>query len=88
MRNLSSDDVRELLAGTWFGMALILELMIAGSVADRREVIGLLSRFERGAKPPRQAGLAALRKIIETASATDESSTGTSRRTFKPGRLH
>ncbi len=51
MPEARGDELRESLVGTWFAVALILELLIASEVAEREYVVALLSEFENRARP-------------------------------------
>ena len=65
MRTSEAEDFRELLAGTWIGVALIAEYFIQTGTADRFQVAGVLSQAEALAQHPRRIPLTAMRKLIE-----------------------
>jgi hypothetical protein len=64
MPEARGDEQREALVGTWFAVALIVELLIASEVAERGYIVALLSELENGATPERRIALSAIRKII------------------------
>jgi hypothetical protein len=63
------DELRETLVGTWFAVALIVELLIASEVAEREYILALLSEFENRARPERRTALSAIRKMISSPDA-------------------
>lgn len=65
MSRSTSLELRELLVGTWTGIALIAECLFEAGAVDRDEVLSLLSQGETLAKDRRFIALAALRKLIE-----------------------
>jgi len=69
MPEARGDELRETLAGTWFAVALIVELLIAAEVAEREYIVALLSEFENRARPERRIALSAIRKVISTPDA-------------------
>jgi hypothetical protein len=69
MPEARGDEQREALVGTWFAVALIVELLIASEVTERGYIIALLSELENGARPERRTALAAIRKIITSPDA-------------------
>jgi len=68
-RNDSSDrdEIRELLIGTWTGIALIGELLIQRGSLRREDIVSALCDAERLAKDHRRISLTALRKLMEMA---------------------
>jgi len=66
MPEARGEELRETLAGTWFAVALIMELLIASEVAEREYVVALLSEFENRARPERRTALSAIRKFISS----------------------
>lgn len=66
------EDERELLAGTWFSMALIIELLIASGTIDRDFVVATFSRFETQANGNRRVALSAIRRMIASPAAKDD----------------
>jgi len=59
------EENRELLMGTWIGIALIVELLIAQGILDREKLLLLLGEFEAVAPGWRKTALAGLRAFIE-----------------------
>jgi hypothetical protein len=59
------EENRELLMGTWIGVALIVELLIAEGILDRENLLLLLGQFEAAAPGWRKTALAGLRAFIE-----------------------
>jgi hypothetical protein len=70
MPEARGDELRESLVGTWFAVALILELLIASEIAEREYVAALLSELENRARPERRTALSAIRKIISSPDAS------------------
>jgi hypothetical protein len=65
MEQLSSDEVRELLVGTWTGIALLIESLVQARAVERGDLVLPLSQAEALAKDRRRIALTALRKLIE-----------------------
>jgi len=63
--SFDSDEIRELLVGTWTGIALITEILIQEAAVRREDVVSALSDAERLAKDRRRISLTALRKLME-----------------------
>jgi len=61
----SREENRELLMGTWIGIALIVEMLIAQEVMERENLLALLAQFEEAAPGWRKTALAGLRLFIE-----------------------
>jgi hypothetical protein len=61
----SREENRELLMGTWIGIALIVEVLITHDVIDRESLLALLAQFEEAAPSWRKTALAGLRMFIE-----------------------
>jgi hypothetical protein len=59
------DEMRQLLVGTWTGIALIAEILIGRGVAQREQLVSLLSEAEALAKDRRRIALSALRKLLD-----------------------
>lgn len=59
-----SNETRELLVGTWTGIALIADVLIRQGVAQREDLIGVLADAEALARDRRRIALSALRKLI------------------------
>jgi hypothetical protein len=62
--SFDSNEMRELLVGTWTGIALIADVIIQKGVVPRDEFIATLSDAEALAKDRRRVSLSALRKLI------------------------
>jgi hypothetical protein len=65
MAELSVDETRELLIGTWIAVALIVEVLIKRYDVPREELLLLLAEAEAAAKGKRTTALAGLRLLIE-----------------------
>ena len=65
MEALDIDEVRELLIGTWIGVALIVERLLQSGMIAREELVLPLSQGEALAKDQRRIALTALRRLIE-----------------------
>ena len=59
------DEARELLVGTWIGIALIAEVLIQQGAARREDVVSVLSDAEALARDRRRIALTALRKLTK-----------------------
>ena len=59
------DETRELLVGTWIGIALITEIMIQQGAARREDVVSVLSDAEALSRDRRRIALTALRKLTK-----------------------
>ena len=68
MAELRTEELRELLAGTWIGMACLAELLVQGGTIPRGKLLSLLAAIEGMADDPhRRSGIAGLRRLIESA---------------------
>jgi len=72
-RLLEHEETRELLVGTWTGIALIAEVLIHHAAVSREELISTLSAAEVLAKDRRRIALAALGKLINYGFAEPQS---------------
>lgn len=63
MPELGRDEMRELLVGTWIGIALIAEILIQQGAARREDLVSALSDAEALARDQRRIALTALRKL-------------------------
>jgi hypothetical protein len=59
------DETRELLVGTWIGIALIAEILIQQGAARREDVVSALSNAEALSRDGRRIALTALRKLTQ-----------------------
>ena len=59
------DETRELLVGTWIGIALIAEILIQQGAARREDVVSALSDAEALSRDRRRIALTALRKLTK-----------------------
>jgi hypothetical protein len=75
--SLDSEEICELLVGTWTGIALITEILIQKGAAQRRDIVSLLSDAERVAKDRRRTALTALRKLLNKGVTRQKPSTFT-----------
>ncbi len=64
MSELESKETRELLIGTWIGIALIADTLIEYGVLSREELLQTLSQTEEAASDKRRTALAGLRLLI------------------------
>ena len=64
MSELESMETRELLIGTWIGIALIADTLIEHGVLSREELLLTLSQIEEAARDKRRTALAGLRLLI------------------------
>jgi hypothetical protein len=72
MAEASADELRELVAGTWLGVACIVELLIDENIVSRDALKSLLSAGEnRTHDHRRRAGIAGLRRLIDSGPASD-----------------
>jgi hypothetical protein len=62
---LGLQETRELLLGTWIGVALLVEMLVAKDLISREELLLLLSDAEEAAYSERRTSLAGLRMLIE-----------------------
>ena len=60
---LEREETRELLVGTWTGIALIADVLIQQGAASREDLIAALSEAEALARDRRRIALSALRKL-------------------------
>jgi hypothetical protein len=65
MTERTSTETRELLLGTWTGMALIVDILIEEGLLGREEMITVLSAAGALAKDDRRIALRALCALIE-----------------------
>lgn len=65
MAELGVKETRELLVGTWIGVALIVEVLIARYDLPREEVLLLLADAETAAKGERCTAIAGMRALID-----------------------
>jgi len=65
MNEMGSQETRELLIGTWIGVALLTETLINRDLLSREELLGLLSDVEAAANDSRRTAVAGLRLLIE-----------------------
>ena len=65
MLELDRDETRELLVGTWIGIALIAEVLIQQGAARREDVVSVLSDAEALSRDRRRIALTALRKLTK-----------------------
>jgi len=65
MDALSTDETRELLIGTWVGVAMIVEMLIEQGLVSREDLLLLLSRAQMAAPDRRSTALAGLRLLVE-----------------------
>jgi hypothetical protein len=63
MLELGRDETRELLVGTWIGIALIAEILIQRGAARREDLVSVLLDAETLARDRRRIALTALRKL-------------------------
>ena len=59
------DEARELLLGTWIGVAIVVEMLIARQLVHREELMLLLSQAQTASSDRRSTAFAALRLLIE-----------------------
>jgi hypothetical protein len=62
---LGLQETRELLLGTWIGVALVVEMLVAKDLISREELLLLLGDAEDAASRERRTSLAGLRMLIE-----------------------
>ena len=73
MAELSADELREMLAGTWLAMAAVAELLIQRRLVPRSELVSFLSGVEFCAVDrSRRSAIAAVRRLIESELGRDE----------------
>jgi hypothetical protein len=65
MKTAQREETRELMMGTWIGIALIVEMLISHNLIDREDLLLLLSQFEAAAPGIRGTALAGIRAFIE-----------------------
>jgi len=65
MHALETDETRELLIGTWVGIAMIVEMLIDQGLVSREDLLVLLSRAQMAARDRRSTALAGLRLLVE-----------------------
>jgi hypothetical protein len=58
-------ETRELLLGTWIGVALVVEMLVAKDLISREELLLLLGDAEDAVCRERRTSLAGLRMLIE-----------------------
>lgn len=61
---LSATEMRELLIGTWTGVALIVDALVEAGAVERDAVIAPLSHAEALANDRRGVAISALRRLI------------------------
>jgi hypothetical protein len=64
MPELELEEARELLIGTWIGIALLADTLIEHEVLSREELLLTLSQTEEAASGKRRTALAGLRLLI------------------------
>lgn len=64
MEELELREARELLIGTWIGIALLADTLIEHRVLSKEEMLRLLSQIEEAASGNRRTALAGLRLLI------------------------
>ena len=64
MPELELKEARELLIGTWIGIALLADTLIEHGVLSREELLVTLSQIEEAACDERRTALAGLRLLI------------------------
>ena len=64
MPELNTEEVQELLVGTWIGVALIADMLIENTVLSKEELLWTLSQIEEAASDNRRTALAGLRRLI------------------------
>jgi hypothetical protein len=62
---LSTDETRELLIGTWVGVAMVVEMLIEQELVSREDLLLLLSRAQMAAPDRRSTAIAGLRLLVE-----------------------
>ena len=62
---LGLQETRELLLGTWIGVALVVEMLVAKELISREELLLLLGDAEDAVCRERRTSLAGLRMLIE-----------------------
>ena len=62
---LGLQETRELLLGTWIGVALLVEMLVAKQLISREELLLLLGDAEDAVCRERRTSLAGLRMLIE-----------------------
>jgi len=62
---LGLQETRELLLGTWIGVALVVEMLVAKDLISREELLLLLGDAEDAVCRERRTSLAGLRMLIE-----------------------
>ena len=65
MEPFNRNEMRELLVGTWIGVALIVEGLVHSGMIAREDLVVPLSQAEALAKDQRRVALTALRRLIE-----------------------
>ena len=65
MDALETDETRELLIGTWVGVAMVVEMLIEQDLVSREDLLLLLSRAEAAARDRRSTAIAGLRLLVE-----------------------
>ena len=64
MPELELEEARELLIGTWIGIALLADTLIEHGVISKKELLVTLSQTEEAASNKRRTALAGLRLLI------------------------
>ena len=62
---LGLQETRELLLGTWIGVALVVEMLVAKDLISREDLLLLLGDAEDAVCRERRTSLAGLRMLIE-----------------------
>jgi hypothetical protein len=62
---LGLQETRELLLGTWIGVALVVEMLVAKDLISREELLLLLGDAEDAVCRERRTSLAGFRMLIE-----------------------
>ena len=64
MSEMESNEARELLIGTWIGIALLADALIERRILSKRELMLLLSQTGEASSDNRRTALAGLRLLI------------------------
>jgi len=65
MDALITDETRELLIGTWVGVAMVVEMLIEQELVSREDLLLLLSRAQMATSDRRSTAIAGLRLLVE-----------------------
>jgi len=68
----SADEIRELLVGTWTGIAVLAEVFIDAGFVAREEILETMSAAEAVARDRRDVALRGIRVFIERLGNTDQ----------------